>query len=364
MSVATMTTALQQLIKNASIEFYGDGITAGTNLIDAKTQRWSSLMCQKFGKTELNYCIAGDMIQDALLNVYTNHKSGTPVFLAYGTNDCTKLNNVMNIDELVSCYEALIVYCALPNDTASTNKWKICSVNSSYVTKSGTWTTAQVSPSVIGLSSNVIGSKLSAKVNGQFIVFDLIALVGYASTYAVVAVTIDGVSVNDHICIRTSLENGQKSDRTSILCIYDAQTTGDHIVQITVSNPVNAQSTLLVSPQSLYVIVSFIGAFDYNEPTANPVFIVSPWRFSYSNIEMDFQSGLNSILPSRIGPLVFMYIQKQLYDLCYKFKTLYGLPIFYIQSPNLSLINYMYDTLHPNVSGHKLIAQQISSLAV
>jgi len=249
---------------SSTIEFFGDSITYGYGLSARATQRFSYLVCQSLTKTEANYGVSSDMIQDLARRVFTSHVSGNTSILSIGTNDCMKLPNQVVMDEYIRSLEASVLYCCLPSLKDGTGSgWKIVNArNSNYVTRSGTWTNTS---DAIGLTSNTVDSYLEATVNGRYVCFDFGCFTGTTNvSHADVTITIDGVFIENYAVI-TKLQNTSNGCTFAMQpFVYDTGVSGNHTLRVTLKN------------YSVSLIVNYMGAFDQNQTSASQVFVSGP----------------------------------------------------------------------------------------
>lgn len=112
--ITSVTTGAAPLVLTSTLNFLGDSIAAGANV--NSNQRWTTLVSQKYGKTENNQAVSGTTWGDLQSVLYGNTgiPRGNTTFLAFGTNDLRLTAATGTIDDLIRCAYSAILFCSLP----------------------------------------------------------------------------------------------------------------------------------------------------------------------------------------------------------------------------------------------------------
>ncbi len=330
-----------------SIEFFGDSITYGATLSAPTTTRWSYLVCNALGKTELNYGVGGTLWMDASVQIYNNHTWGKPVFLAYGTNDMDTRSESY-IPEFLNSAETFALFCCLP-ESCLRNPRMSTGLNATTLT--GTW---QPTPAWNnwGGGTSTVGDYITATASNRFVAIGFTALNALnAANHPVAQIIINGVTqplVDLFTFISVGSQNGT-STWTNFCCIYDLQKLGisyasSYTIKVTYISNVG---TVTAVPPFFYV--DWLAGFDYNQANTRAVFLNAvPVQMMNINTNA-MRNALNA----------------GYHTLARKMRSLYGLPIYYVAdvgetfNPRTCYTFESLGYLHPNALGHSYMADRV-----
>jgi lysophospholipase L1-like esterase len=322
-----------------SLYFFGDSITAGTGASSAAT-RWTKLVCNALGATELNFGVGGDQWIDAAVNVYnTGHLlfAGVPSWLAYGTNDLFLQTCYQDISRTVEC---LSVYMAL----LATTHLK----NSRTMTTTGTWVnnTLYAGSGAVGIVTLASTGTVSTTVTGRYIFagFSILNDATPTSCYGI-TVTIDGVTVNTALPLTNNLFDSTNNISTGLgvaLYFYDLGTPGIGISHTVVF------SFATIGGYTSKIGIDWVAGFDTGLAGTSPVFInaVPEATFPTNTNNTYLVDGLNNVYR----------------DVSRKFQSI-GIPIYFCFNEGKygALGMTTADLVHPNDGGHAWIARNVLS---
>lgn len=336
---------LASVMNNHTVEFFGDSITAGVGLTNPTTERWSALLTASYTScTESNQGIGGNQIQDltksGTKSIYSAHSDASTVFIGIGVNDICKTENTDPvIDELLSAYESVALFCCLPS---SSRKW----IQDPSTVLTGTWLNLTVG---YGMYTTTVGSSFTQTVSGRFVGFNMIniANVSNANGRSIsLDVVVDGVTLatDEKFWTNVSLATANGTTWTPQDFIYDTGATGNHTITVTYK-----AISSVASVNMMYVF-----GFDVNHLNTNTVFSVGVENVNWMTVtrgSANYAAGTDARRNNWNAGLK---------SICSKFRKLYGLHMYFADIERNTTYGYTQaDNIHPNTRGHVYIKDKV-----
>ncbi len=329
---ATLTTA-------KTLFTFGDSITCGTaagGAASCSTLGFANQVATAGGFSLTNYAISGEMACDtAYSEVFPNTNlslsSQTISTLMVGTNEAT-IEGVGAYEAIFQgCHKAMLTWLTVPSQYKSEAAGANC-------TTTGTWTADSNWGSSVGLVSTTNGSTLTCTLTtygGPLYLWYVNAdSTGGTFTYAV-----DGGSTVP-VTIAT----------TPAIATQNGGTHGENLIRITGLSAASHSVVINVTSSTSGSNPVSVGGIGTPPPT---VFWSTPTLFSMGVIEQENNTQAAATL---------QYNNDALAD-----NTLIagdGLPVRTVDvRPYLNNTTDMYNTYHPNLAGHTIIAQVIEKVA-
>lgn len=333
LSASSFVQSYSPITTTATLDFYGDSITAGTGATNSSF-RWSTVVSTALSKTENNQGTSGYQVEDMVFKIYNGRTPGTnTIFIMIGTNDLLK---VINVDSLQRVLMAGILYSILPAAN-------IINARSGSVTQGGTWTN-NTGYTSLGLQTAApyTGSSLTCTVTGRFVCVSITTSNTSTPTSCTAwNFTIDAVAQNSN-----PLSFVNNNVQTNL-----GTTTGAYLYIFDTGSSATTSHTIIASPSVVgsygnAAFLDWFAGFSPNQAGTSKCILVPPPIMDHT-VNGGSKAAFNDYLKMQRD--VVRYMQVQL-----------GLPVYYvIDSSAPNQLGYTFDLLHPNNPGHNYIATRV-----
>ena len=332
-------------------EAFGDSITAGAGV--ANNQTWGYIVNLALGKTLVNNAVSGYFTHDTCSRVYNLHTTDRTVVIFIGTNDLRKqyeqyvtqaLDRIL--DQCLACVLSATLWSCLP--FANKINLRISS------TLTGVW--SNTAPYPIGIGTSATNATCTVLVTGRYVVVTITGTNNLGALYTsekfnltISNYKLDGDGTNgtysaNNLSVGHDMIAGVTSNWSQRSWIYDTGIMANHTVVVTYTG--------LPGNDNLYV--DFIAGWTF--PAANNTILVGIPNWNY---RLDYLADTAALYATDTRRLTY---NKGLMNLARFLRVNYNLPVYYVDNESNTSGGIQADSLHPNFSGHALIASRVLSV--